>query len=178
MRIAIVALLLASVVAMTSAHPTSVTGRAATAVSDIASRAVAYARGLPPGSGTIEGLDPKVVRQTAVYTGYPQGPLAPGETHAIPVTIRNQGDDTWERSGPHAVELAYHVYDAGGTLVAWDGLRSALPADVAPGSDATVAMVITAPPVTGSYTIKPDLIREGERGSQRATPPPAPSRFA
>ena len=162
MRIAIVALLLASVTAMTSGHPTSVTGRAATAVADIASRAVAYARGLPPGTGTIEGLDPRVVRQTAVYAGYPQGPLAPSETHAIPVTVRNQGDDTWERTGPHAVKLAYHVYDAAGTLVAWDGLRSALPADVAPGSDATVAMVLTAPPATGIYTIKPDLIREGE----------------
>jgi peptidoglycan hydrolase-like amidase len=162
MRIAIVALLLASTAAMTSGHPTSVTGRAATAVADIASRAVAYARGLPPGTGTIEGLDPKVVRQTAVYTGYPQGPLAPSETHAIPVTVRNQGDDTWERTGPHAVKLAYHVYDAAGTLVAWDGLRSALPGDIAPGGDATVAMVLTAPPVTGTYTIKPDLIREGE----------------
>ena len=162
MRIAIVALLLASVTAMTSGHPTSVTGRAAAAVGDIASRAVAYARGGPAGAGTIEGLDPKVVRQTAVYTGYPQGPLAPGETHAIPVTVRNQGDDTWERTGAHAVQLAYHVYDAAGTLVAWDGLRSALPADVAPGSDATVSMVLAAPPVTGIYTIKPDLIREGE----------------
>ncbi len=162
MRIAIVALLLASVAAMTSGHPTSVTGRAATAVGDIASRAVAYARGLPPATGTIEGLDPKVVRPTAVYTGYPQAPLTPGETHAIPVTVRNQGDDTWEQTGPHAVKLAYHVYDASGTLVGWDGLRSALPADVAPGSDATVAMVLTAPAVTGIYTITPDLIREGE----------------
>jgi len=54
MRVAIVALLLASIAAMTSGHPTSVTGRAATAVGDIASRAVAYARGLPPGNGTIE----------------------------------------------------------------------------------------------------------------------------
>src|SRR4029079_9610693 len=54
------------------------------------------------------------------------------------------------------------VYDASGTLVAWDGLRSALPEDVAPGSEATVAMVLTAPLVTGSCTVKPDLIREGE----------------
>ena len=162
LRVATVGLLLASVAVMASGHPTSVTGRAATAVGDIAFRAVAYARGLPPATGTIEGLDPKVVRQTAVYSGSPQGALAPGETHAIPVTVRNQGDDTWEQSGPHAVKLAYHVYDATGALVAWDGLRSALPADIAPGSAATVAMVLTAPALTGSYTIRPDLIREGE----------------
>src|SRR5438477_7855865 len=161
MRVAIGALLLASAIALTTGHSAGVTSRAAAAIGDvasIASRAVAYARGLPPNADTIVGLDPKVIRQTAVYTGYPQGPLAPGETHAIPVAIRNQGDDTWERTGAHAVKLAYHVYDAGGTLVTWDGLRSALPSDVAPGSDATVAMVLTAPLVTGIYTIKPDLI--------------------
>src|SRR2546423_10156135 len=162
MRFAIGALLLVSVLALTSAHPTGVGGRAAAVVGDIASRAVAYARGLAPGTGTIEGLDPKVVRPTAVYTAYPQGPLGPGEIHAVPVTIRNQGDDTWERTGPHAVTLAYHVYDASGALLTWDGPRSALPSDVPPGSEATVAMVLTAPPVTGAYMIRPDLVRDGE----------------
>jgi len=43
MRVAIVALLLASIAAMTSGHPTSVTGRAATAVSDRHIRVLARA---------------------------------------------------------------------------------------------------------------------------------------
>lgn len=172
MRIAIGTCLLALVIALTDGQPASITGRAAAAVGDIASRAAVYARGLPPVTPTIVGLDPKVVRQTAAYTGYPQGPMAPGETHAIPVAIRNQGDDTWGIIGPHAVTLAYHVYDAAGTLVTWDGLRSALPSEVPPGSEATVAMVLTAPALTGVYTIRPDLIREGQAwfSSQDAVP--------
>jgi stage II sporulation protein D len=171
-RIATGALLLAVVISVIDGQRASVASQAATTVGDIASRAVAYARGLPPTEGTIFGLDPKVVRQTATYAGYPQGPVAPGETHAIPVAIRNQGDDTWEPGGTHAVKLAYHVYDSAGKLVTWDGLRSALPSDVAPGSEATVAMMLTAPAITGVYTIKPDLIRDGEAwfSSQDAAP--------
>lgn len=142
-------------------QPGSLAGQTASAVGDAAARAVAYARGLPRSSSTTEALNPKVVRQTAVYRGYPAGPIAPGETAAIPVAIRNQGDDTWETAGAHAVKLSYHIYDAAGQLVTWDGVRSTLPSDVAPGAAATVPLRLTAPQTTGIYTVKPDLIREG-----------------
>ncbi len=162
LRVGTGAFLLAVVISLTATHPDSVAGQAAVAVSDVATRAVAYARGVPRTDGrTTEALNPKVIRQTATYAAVP-APMAPGETRAIAVTVRNQGNDAWERTGDHAVRLAYHLYDSTGTLVVWDGPRSSIPSDVAPGGDATVAMQLTAPSLTGVYTVRPDLIREGQ----------------
>jgi len=162
MRVATGALLLAVVISLADSERADVAGQAVNAVGDAASRAVAYARGLPRTEPTAEGLNPKVARSTAAYTGYPQGPVGPGETNTIPVAVRNQGVDVWDSSGVSAVRLAYHVYDAAGTLVTWDGLRSALPSDVLPGTEVTVRMAIAAPLRTGVYTVRPDLIRDGQ----------------
>ena len=156
------ALSLAVAIAAAAGQPGSVAGQAPPAAGDAASRALAYPRGVErTGTTTTGPLNPKAVRQTAAYVGYPQGPFAPGETHAIPVTIRNRGGGTWENEGADAMTLAYHVYDAAGTLITWDGVRSALPSAVEPGSETTVQMVLIAPPTTGVYTVRPDLIREG-----------------
>ena len=160
LRAAAGALLLAVVLAPIPAEP--VAGRAASALGEATSRAIAYARGIGPSGPTIEGLDPKVSRQTAAYRADPQGPVGPGETRSVAVTVRNQGDDTWERAGDRAVTLGYHLYDAAGGLVTWDGPRSTLAADLAPGGTATVALRVTAPATTGLYTIAPDLLREGQ----------------
>jgi SpoIID/LytB domain protein len=161
-RTAVAALLVAVVLSLTVESSAHMPGQAASALGDAASRAIAYARGIGRTGPTTEGLDPKVGRQIAAYVGYPQGPLAPGETRSIPVAIRNQGDSTWTSGGEHPVKLAYHVYDAAGSLVAWDGLRTALPSDVEPGHELVVQMGIAAPGTTGIYTFRPDLIRDGQ----------------
>jgi len=162
LRVGTAALLLAAVAGLAQRQPDSVAAQVARTVGDVANRAAEYARGVPRSDPTTSTLNPKVVRATASYGAEPAGPVAPGETTTVPVSLRNQGDDTWETSGAHAVRLSYHVYDAGGALVTWDGLRSALPSDVAPGAEATVRLRLTAPPVTGVYTVRPDLIREGQ----------------
>src|SRR5258708_710415 len=161
-RIVIVALVLAVVATLAHGELSGFAGKTAGVVRDATERAVALARGAPVAGPTTEALNPKVGRQTAAYTTTFDTPLAPGEGSAIPITIRNQGDDTWEATGPHAVKLAYHLYDSTGALLTWDGPRSALPADVPPGGAITVAMRLAAPAFTGIYTIKPDLIREGQ----------------
>ena len=99
-------------------------------------------------------------RRTAAYVADPE-PTRPGARAAIDVTIRNLGDDTWDSDGPTPVHLSYHLYDAAGTLVQWNGLRSDLPRMIGPGATATVAMQVAAPALTGRYTITPDLVRDG-----------------
>ncbi len=101
----------------------------------------------------------------STYIARPDGPelpAAPGETRAVEVIIRNDAKETWEASGPDAVKLSYHLYDAAGKLLAWDGLRTALPYDVAPGQGGVVSMQVALPPKTGTYSVRPDLIRDGK----------------
>ena len=99
-------------------------------------------------------------RRTAAYVADPE-PTRPGAHATIDVTIRNVGDDTWDSDGPTPVHLSYHLYDAAGKLVQWNGLRSDLPRTISPGATATVAMQVAAPGLTGRYTIRPDLVRDG-----------------
>jgi peptidoglycan hydrolase-like amidase len=129
------------------------------AVSAPVERAAPVARGGSLGAAApLDALHP--VHRAATYAATPD-PVAPSETASIPVTVRNLSDATWETAGAHPVRLSYHLYDAAGNLVAWDGPRSALDADVAPGAETTVLMTLAAPRFTGNYIVRPDLIRDG-----------------
>jgi peptidoglycan hydrolase-like amidase len=105
------------------------------------------------------GLEPAAER--AAYVGYPDA-ARPGEDRIIAVAVRNEGNVKWETTGDHPVKLSYHLYDATGALISWDGFRSALPYDLPPGGAEVVPMRIGVPSLTGIYTVKPDLIRDGK----------------
>jgi len=97
----------------------------------------------------------------AAYTAASAGPITPSQTTTVDVTVHNLSDATWAAEGVAPVRLSYHVYDAAGNLVSWDGPRTALAGDVAPGADTVVALSVVAPARTGIYTVRPDLIRDG-----------------
>jgi hypothetical protein len=78
----------------------------------------------------------------------------PGALAMVDVTVRNLSDGTWT-AGPDGMRLSYHIYDASGGLVAWDGLRTDLPGDLEPGAATTVALPVAAPRLTGTYTVRP-----------------------
>ena len=63
--------------------------------------------------------------------------------------------------GEHPVRLSYHWIDAWGSPVVWDGPRSALPFDVAPGADVLVAAAVRAPETEGAYTLAWDMVQDG-----------------
>jgi hypothetical protein len=88
-------------------------------------------------------------------------PLQPGGRVALPVTIKNEGLATWTAGGPNPIHVAAHVFDAAGQTVSWDGERSSLAADVAPGQSVTATVIVNAPATPGTYTVKVDLVREG-----------------
>jgi hypothetical protein len=75
----------------------------------------------------------------------------------MPVTLTNSGGRTWS---PPSFVLSYHLVDATGRVVVWDGLRTALPQSVAPGQSVTVQAAFSLP-AAGSYTIRWDLVQEG-----------------
>ncbi|MDM7998724.1 MAG: hypothetical protein QUS33_01655, partial [Dehalococcoidia bacterium] len=59
------------------------------------------------------------------------------------------------------VHLAYHWYTSDGYLVQWDGQRSVLLTDLAPGQSTTVTATVSAPGTPGNYILKWDMVQEG-----------------
>lgn len=98
---------------------------------------------------------------SASYAVTPLTPLQPGGRIALPVTLKNDGLATWAAAGPNPLHVAAHVLDGAGQTVSWDGERSSLPADVAPGASVTTTVIVRAPAAPGSYIVKVDLVREG-----------------
>ena len=84
----------------------------------------------------------------------------PGGTATIPVRVQNTGDRTWAASGSHPYALSYHLEDAAGQTVTYDGPRTPLPADVAPGTSIELQAHVVAPGAQGTYVIEWDGVQE------------------
>jgi hypothetical protein len=76
----------------------------------------------------------------------------------VPVTITNAGSATWQ---PGAFNAAYHLYVPSGAVFVWDGVRTALPAAVAPGQAVTLNLIVKMPSAVGSYVLRFDVVQEG-----------------
>jgi hypothetical protein len=87
--------------------------------------------------------------------------LLPGGRTAVALTLTNIGTTAWTAQGANPVRLAAHITNAKGEVVIWDGARTSFPADVAPGAQAKVDLIVDAPTVPGSYRVRADLVREG-----------------
>ena len=155
----VVAALVVIVVAQIDGGPMSAATRIGAEMEAASRRAVAAARG-----ETSSASSAAVVPETSpivTYIGYPSGITRPGETVTIPVALRNHDTALWPAVGEKAVKLSYHLYDSAGRVVAWDGIRSILPSDLPAGGGDVVPMTVTVPALTGTYTVKPDLVRDG-----------------
>ena len=136
-------------------------------------RAIAEPRGVPRDEA------PRAVNASApaaTYVAHPIGPevpAAPGETRTVDVVVRNDTVSAWDATGTNPVELSYHLYDSSGGLMAWDGLRTLLPFDIRPGFAGVLSMKVALPIRTGTYSVRPDLIREGKAWFSSAGSPPS-----
>jgi len=87
--------------------------------------------------------------------------LAPDSVAVEPIEVRNQGAVVWPHRGEHVVYLSYHWTDATtGETQVFEGARTPFPQDVPPGGEITVDAKIVAPPRTGSYVLRWDLVQE------------------
>lgn len=99
--------------------------------------------------------------------------LAPGETRPVTLTVHNAGGTTWSERDPERLGAApgcpsaaatnafLFVPGANGYANSAADARITLPADVAPGSDATFTFAITAPSSAGDYVFGARMLREG-----------------
>jgi N-acetylmuramoyl-L-alanine amidase-like protein len=95
---------------------------------------------------------------SAVYSSPPTVNGAVNSTVTVPVTITNVGATTWQ---PGAFNVSYHLYVPNGPLFVWDGVRTALPAAVAPNQTITVNVAVKVPAGTGAYLLRFEVVQEG-----------------
>jgi uncharacterized coiled-coil protein SlyX len=111
-----------------------------------------YPRRLRPYKAQILGCSvPQAMTAGAMYEGM--------------LIVFNAGEGTWYSTHrtPHCVNISYHWLDKRGRVVVKDGVRTALPRDIAPGERVTMPFQIVAPALSGSYRLQPDLVHEGVR---------------
>jgi hypothetical protein len=89
-----------------------------------------------------------------------------GEQTNAEVRIRNASSITWP-SKPNEkkkfeVQFSYHWLTSKGEMVTFDGLRTALPHDLKPGTSVALRPAIQAPPRAGSYLLELTLVQEGK----------------
>ncbi|GAC1698870.1 MAG: hypothetical protein NVS9B6_09680 [Candidatus Limnocylindrales bacterium] len=84
-----------------------------------------------------------------------------GQTATVPITITNTGAGVFPTTSAQPVNLSYHWSTASGTSVLWDGVRTKLPTDLAPGASVQLQASVTAPPTGGTFTLRFDLVQEG-----------------
>jgi len=93
-----------------------------------------------------------------VFTAAPVSVTLPANGNGfVSLGLKNTGSLPWQAT--QLYDISYHITKWDGTVVQWDGIRTALP-DVAPGQTVTVNVAVHAP-AAGPYVIHFDVVREG-----------------
>jgi hypothetical protein len=97
----------------------------------------------------------------ASVSAAPLPALAASDWITVPVTLRNDGRMTWEAAGVLPIHLSYHWMSADEDVyLHFDGARTPLPRDVAPGETISVNAIVRAPEQPGNYRLQWDLVHE------------------
>ena len=102
---------------------------------------------------------PLVVR----WHGADLGAVRAGSRATATVELENAGSAVWRpgASRTEGIKLAYHWLDGRGNAIVWDGLRTELGGEVAPGERARVEAGLRGPIPPGRYRLAIDLVDEG-----------------
>ncbi len=100
--------------------------------------------------------------------------LASGAPFTITIEATNRGIETWPAGGPRAVVASYHWVDQDrATYLLFEGARTALTTDVAPGASAVLDVRGVAPNGAGRLVLQLDLQRQdGAWFTQKGNPMP------
>jgi len=97
----------------------------------------------------------------AMVTSEPLPPLSARGIITVPLTLVNKGQMTWPASGVLPIDISYHWLSAKDDVyLFFEGLRTPLPHDVAPGETLSVNAIVQAPPRPGDYRLQWDLVHE------------------
>lgn len=99
---------------------------------------------------------PEPIYRVAWLSASPPATMTPGERRNVNLLLRNDGNVLWQAGGAHPARVSYHWLPAN-----TDGLRTAMPANVAAGQPIAVEAQVQAPSAAGAYTLRWDLYEEG-----------------
>jgi hypothetical protein len=86
--------------------------------------------------------------------------LARASDTIVRLALSNLGSETWPAFGRRPVRVAYHWLGVDDAVVEYDGIRSILPRDVAPGESIAVDCFLRAPEVAGEHVLVWTLLQE------------------
>ncbi|HZP95167.1 MAG TPA: N-acetylmuramoyl-L-alanine amidase [Candidatus Limnocylindria bacterium] len=130
---------------------------------DLVQEGVAWfsSKGVATGTLSTPVAGPLVKTYGASYQPAVQTLAVSGSAASVPITVTNTSSFAWSAGGANPIHLSYHWSDSAGRTVVWDGLRTSLPADVAPGASASLQASLVFPTGTGTYTLRWDMVEEG-----------------
>ena len=103
----------------------------------------------------------------------PENTLIVGEILTGRVVVRNAGAMMWNSRGDNAAKLGYRWYNAAGAEIGMPADKFPLGKDVPPRESAVFDDVrVQAPDLAGDYTLKLDLMREGQGWFEEGGSPP------
>lgn len=78
----------------------------------------------------------------------------------VELKVTNLGCEVWSAFGKRSVRVSYHWLDAQGVVVEFDGLRTTLSRDIAPGEILCLACFLRAPETAGEFELVWTLVQE------------------
>jgi len=118
-------------------------------------------KGAAPTDFTVVVAGQLVPAYGAAYSsGLPSAAIAGTDT-SVPIIVTNNSNFTWTAAGANPVTLSYHWSTPAGATVVWDGLRTKLAADLAPGQSVQLQANLRYPSAAGTYVLRWDLVHEG-----------------
>jgi glucose/arabinose dehydrogenase len=100
---------------------------------------------------------------SANYSGTIPTTWFPNETKTYQITLTNTTGLTWNATGANPVRLGVYFNGSSDAVYAWpsEPKRISLPYDVAPGASVTLNVLLTAPSISGTYTLRHRIVKEG-----------------
>lgn len=90
-----------------------------------------------------------------------RAPVEAGTLQHATVEVENAGSATWRtRGADEGLFLAFHWLDDRGNAIVWDGTRTPLEREVAPGDTLRQKLVLRGPIPPGRYRLAVDLVEE------------------
>jgi hypothetical protein len=91
--------------------------------------------------------------------------LVAGDIAEFRIGLRNEGSAWWPGGADHQplLRVSYHWLRPEGTMLEFDGYRTALRGPLAPGASCVTIMNVRAPSIPGRYLLVPDLVHEQVR---------------
>ncbi len=88
---------------------------------------------------------------------------AAGDAIDVPVLVTNDSGYALSSCPPAPMMLSYHIADARGETIVFDGERTGLTAPIGSGEERGVLLRVKAPEDPGTYRVTPCLVQEGHR---------------